>query len=287
MTRPRLEEYQRQFTDNLLSEHIHFDSSNNLLKHLVPKYVDSELEGSDKNDSAYEEAIERLSIYRNNVILSLITAMADTYPVVKRLLGEEFFNAVAVKFVRQFPPKQPSLLFYGGDFIEFIGHFPACSEFSYLSDVAKLEWMTVRAFHAADEQLFDSNLLAGVAPESLTEVSFSLQPSVQFMASSWPIDSIWEENLKDEVATLNLEELAGCNLLIYRHQLQVQVVNLTADCYNFVTAFGEGKTIASAWEYTLSQQQLENRAELDENELTGMLGYLLSLGIFSNAELPD
>lgn len=283
MTRPRLKEYQGQFADNLFSEQIQFDSSNNLLAHLVPMYADSAVVDS---DDANQEAIERFTIYRNNVILSLITAMADTYPVVKRLLGEEFFNAVAVKFVRQFPPKQPSLLFYGEEFIEFISNFPACSKYPYLSDVAKLEWMTVRAFHAADEQLFDSNLLADVAPESLTEVSFSLQPSVQFMTSSWPIDSIWEENLKDEVATLNLEELAGCNLLVYRQQLQVQVVNLTADCYNFVTAFSEAKDIASAWEYALSQQQLENRAELDENELAGMLGYLLSLGIFSSAELP-
>lgn len=282
MTAPTLNEYQNQVADDLLSGELIVDESHNVLSHIVPMFNDS-----GKGDLTNLEAIERFTIYRNNVILSLITAMADTYPVIKRLLGDEFFNAIAKEFVRNNPPQKPSLLFYGEDFIDFIRHFPACSEMPYLADVAKLEWYNVRAFHAADEPLFDNNLLATVAPESLAEVSFTLQSSVYLMCSDWPVDTIWEENLKEEVATLNIEDYAANNLLIYRHELQVQVINLQIDCYHFLYAFSEGKDITNAWDYTVTQQQLDNRDDLDESELSAMLGYLLSLGLFSSANLPS
>ncbi len=35
----------------------------------------------------------RFSVYRNNVQGSLINALADSYPVVQQLVGEEFFAA--------------------------------------------------------------------------------------------------------------------------------------------------------------------------------------------------
>ena len=89
-----------------------------------------------------------------------IPHIARNFPLLRGILGEEFFNAIAKEFVRENPPHKPSLLFYGEDFIDFIRNFPACSEMLYLADVAKLEWFNVRAFHAADEQLLDNNLLA-------------------------------------------------------------------------------------------------------------------------------
>ena len=57
--------------------------------------------------------------------------------------------------------------------------------------------------------------------------------------------------------------------------------------YHFLYAFSEGKDISKAWDYTVTQQQLDNRDDLDESELSGMLGYILSLGLFSSANLPS
>ena len=42
----------------------------------------------------------RLAVYRNNVVSSLIDALADTFPVVQQLVGEEFFRAMAGVFAR-------------------------------------------------------------------------------------------------------------------------------------------------------------------------------------------
>ena len=272
MVSPTLENYQRMFSKNLLSSQFSYDESEEFLAHLQPMFGEK---GREK------EAEDRFSIYRNNVTLSLSEAIADTFPVVRRLIGDDCFNAAAVAFIRAHPPSQPSLLFYGEGFIDFIKTWPACSELDYLSDVAKLEWKYIRAFHAEDKSLMDNATLQQIAPELLGEVVFSIHPSVYLMDSKWPVDSIWEENLKQEVATLDLKILSPGNLLIYRQKGQVQVVNLSVECFNFLTALTEGKSISDAWQKTLKQQQHENRPVIDENELSGMLGYLLGLSLFT------
>ena len=58
----------------------------------------------------------RFQVYRNNVVASLIDALADTFPVTLELVGDTFFRAMAGVFVRGCPPRSPILAFYGDDF---------------------------------------------------------------------------------------------------------------------------------------------------------------------------
>lgn len=58
----------------------------------------------------------RFAVHRNNVVSSLIEAMAETFPVVRALVGPEFFHAMAGVFVRQHPPRSRVLAHYGCDF---------------------------------------------------------------------------------------------------------------------------------------------------------------------------
>lgn len=276
MTAPSLSQYQKIFTDSILSKVLDSDATDPLLTHIMPMFENSE-DG--------DEAVNRLAIYRNNVILSLSTAVADTFPVVKRLIGDACFNAAAIAFAREHPPEQPSLLFYGEKFIDFIKSYPPCKDISYLADVALLEWNYIRAFHAENVTLLDKTTLQQIVPESLGDVAFNIHPSVQIMQSDWPVDTIWEENLKPVVGTIDLQNLSASHLLIYRHELQVQVVNLTSECFNLLKALLDGESIANAWAYTLEKQQQENKPAMDDSELIGMLGYLLSLSLFTSAQI--
>ncbi|MCP3675172.1 MAG: DUF2063 domain-containing protein [Gammaproteobacteria bacterium] len=271
-----LDEYQKVFTENVLADQLHYEGSEDFFGHFIPLF--------DKEESS-NEAVDRFGIYRNNVILSLSVAIADTFPVVKRLIGDRCFEAAAIAFVRKHPPAQPSLLFYGKEFIHFIKDYPACTELGYLSDIAQLEWNYIRAFHAKDSTLLENETLQQIALESLGDAAFDIHPSVQLMQSDWPIDTIWEENLKQDVEIIDLEKFSKCKLLIYRQELHVQVVNLTPECFHFLLALTEGKSILDAWSYTLEQQQLEQGTELNESELSGMLGYLLSLSLFTSVKL--
>jgi len=68
-------------------------------------------------------AIKRYNVYRNNVTVSLINALAATYPAVQRITGVEFFRVMARFHVRATPPTSPLLFEYGRDFPAFIRIF--------------------------------------------------------------------------------------------------------------------------------------------------------------------
>jgi hypothetical protein len=93
----------------------------------------------------------RFAVYRNNLVVSLVDALADTYPVVQEMVGVEFFRAMAREFVRVQPPASPVLAHYGAGFAEFIEDFPPAAGLPYLPDLARLELMRVEVYHAADD----------------------------------------------------------------------------------------------------------------------------------------
>jgi len=66
---------------------------------------------------------QRFAVYRNNVAIGLIEALEARFPVVRRLVGEEFFTAMARVFVQAHPPRSPLLMIYGDSFPQFIAGF--------------------------------------------------------------------------------------------------------------------------------------------------------------------
>src|SRR5271163_5216968 len=68
-------------------------------------------------------AVKRYNVYRNNVTVSLIDALAAIFPATQRITGAEFFRAMARFYVRATPPQSPLLFEYGRDFPDFIDRY--------------------------------------------------------------------------------------------------------------------------------------------------------------------
>ena len=64
-------------------------------------------------------AAARFGIYANHLRVTLIGALAATFPVVRQLVGDPFFRAVAGRYVREAPPAHPCLFEYGNGFPAF------------------------------------------------------------------------------------------------------------------------------------------------------------------------
>ena len=58
-------------------------------------------------------APKRFSVYRNNVASSLTRALEAAFPTVRKLVGDEFFAAMAGVFLRAHPPQSRMLMLYG------------------------------------------------------------------------------------------------------------------------------------------------------------------------------
>lgn len=135
----------------------------------------------------------RFAVYRNNVVVSLIDALADTYPVVAQLVGETFFRAMAREYVCAHPPSTPVLAHYGGDFAAFIEGFPPAAPVPYLADVARVEWAYLQALHAPDAPVLTAAALqAALAdPERLPALRLHLHPSLHVLRLRHAAVSIW------------------------------------------------------------------------------------------------
>jgi hypothetical protein len=136
----------------------------------------------------------RFRIYRNNVAMGLISALSTRYPVVKRLVGDEFFAEMARSYVRAEPPRSPILLYYGESFASFINEFEPARPIPYLGAVARVEWARGVAYHAADVSPIGAAAFAAIMPEQLGALRLTMHPSMSVVRSAFPVYSIWKVN---------------------------------------------------------------------------------------------
>src|SRR4030088_261014 len=74
---------------------------------------------------------DRLDIYRNTFLQSLTKVLRLCFPVVQRLVGEEFFEGTVQVFIAEHPPKAAWLEQYGGEFPGFLRTFPPATSIAY------------------------------------------------------------------------------------------------------------------------------------------------------------
>lgn len=155
---------------------------------------------------------QRLQIYRNHVRISLREALAATFPVVQRLVGEAYFATAARHFILVHPPANPVLAEYGAAFPAFLETTPNAP--AYLADVARLEWALNVAFHAPDAAALEARHLAGLAPQAYAALRLVPLPSVTILASPHPIQAIWRANQPDADGAVDATD--GQAVLVWR-----------------------------------------------------------------------
>ncbi|MTI45004.1 putative DNA-binding protein [Roseibium hamelinense] len=217
---------------------------------------------------------KRFNVYRNNVIVSLVEALAHTFPAVQQLVGEEYFAALARSFVIENPPKSPVLIWYGREFGAYLDAFPPLSAYPYLGDVARLEWGWLQSFHSADACPLDPARLASVSPNLVGEVRFEIHPACRMIASIWPVLSLVQANRFGGVCSkpINLDNPEA--VLVTRPDIKVQLSCLPNGAVTFFNALTNGKTFSDA----------AALASFDDSrfELEATLGLFLGQGVFTD-----
>lgn len=191
----------------------------------------------------------RFAVYRNNVVSSLIDALAETFPVAQALVGEEFFRAMASVFVRSHPPKSRLLAFYGNDFPSFIEAFEPAQTLPYLADVARLEMARVRAYHAMDAEPVAPALVQAALsrPDQLPDLRLRLHPSTQVIESSHAVVSIWAAHQDEAGLDLGAVDVAQPEqALILRPALDVIVIRLDPGGASLCDALQGGMPLGEA-----------------------------------------
>jgi len=187
----------------------------------------------------------RFAVYRNNVCVGLIDALAERFPVCRQLVGDEFFRAMARRYMREVLPRTPMLFEYGDRFATFVASFEPARELPYLSDIARLEYAIGQAYHAENAAPLPMDVIRTLPLDRLEEATATLHPSTHVVASKYPIVSIWRRHMSNEpMAPLELDR--GEEALVVRPELAVVVAVLPAGGSAFVHALNAGRTFERA-----------------------------------------
>lgn len=190
-------------------------------------------------------APDRIDIYRNTFLTTLVRALRLCYPAVRKLVGDAFFEGTADIFVREHLPQAAYLDLYGGEFSEFLEGFEPARGLPFLADVARLEWAVNRALHAPDAGPLDLQALAALTADGTSRIRLTPHPSVRWLRLGYPADIIWRAVLdRDDgaLAALDLDD-GPAHLLVERRATGVVVGRLDEASWTFGARLGRGELL--------------------------------------------
>lgn len=187
----------------------------------------------------------RFAVYRNNVAAALIGALEARYPVTRRLVGDDFFRAMAGAHVAAAKPRTPVMIHYGDEFPAFVAGFePACA-LPYLADVAALENAWVEAYHSAEAAPLTLAALAQIAPERWDGLRFIFHPAARLLRFAYPAASLWAAHQTD-APPAPPAQWSPEDALIARPGAEVTVRALPEGGYELFAALRDGATLGEA-----------------------------------------
>lgn len=207
-------------------------------------------------------ASKRFDVYRNNVAVSLSDALETAFPVVRKLVGDEFFRAMAGVYLRKHPPQSPLMMFYGEAMPQFLSRFQPAKSIGYLPDIAKVELAIRHAYHAADATPVAPQALGEIAPDALMSAKLRIAPAIQTVVSDFPIHAIYRANTMNDAPKPVMQAEA---VLITRAGFDPEIHPINAAAATCIEALKKGQSLGQAM------------ASADDTlDLGAVLGLLLS-----------
>jgi Putative DNA-binding domain len=194
----------------------------------------------------------RLGVYFSNVHHNLLEALRAVYPVVERLISERFFAYAASRYIHDHPSASGDIQRFGSTFPAFLAHFAPAAPLAYLADIAALEWLMHKVFHAADHAPLALARLASLPGMDCSTLRFRLNPACRLFASDYPVLKIWQINQPGGDPNETVDAGAGGDrLLIRRVGFAVDLEPLGRGEFAMLQALLDGEPVDDAYERAL------------------------------------
>ncbi len=125
---------------------------------------------------------ERLELYHRQYWFRVLDSVADDFPVLRKMAGEEKFWEMMEAYLRTFPSGSFTLRHLGRSMAKFVADWGGLDETKqrWFSAVAELEYAAMEAFEAAERE--------PLPPERLANETLELQPHVRLIEMPVPAD---------------------------------------------------------------------------------------------------
>jgi hypothetical protein len=191
----------------------------------------------------------QIAIYRNNLREGFRKALALGFPVIERLVGEDYFRQLALSFQAEHPSHCGDLHPIGEPFAQFLHLRFDDTQYAYLSDVAALEWAYQQASVAADAPPFDPEALRETPPDLYGQIRFTLHPACGLLRSPYPVLRIWAVNQSDAADGEVVDLSSGGDFVLIRRAAEgVQMRRIGAADFAILDAFSQAAVLGDALE---------------------------------------
>jgi uncharacterized protein (UPF0276 family) len=198
---------------------------------------------------AAAHAGHRLALYRGNLTATWAKTLSSAYPVLRRLVGEEFFTALTRVYGMANPSDSPDLNHFGAGFAGFLETFEHVAQYPYLPDMARLEWALHRGHYAQDATGLAAASLDAVGPEQLEQARLQLHPACTVLASQWDIAGLWLAHQGEGEGDFPAAFHEGSRYLVARPRWKCALLPLGEGEHAALTALAAGATFGEALDH--------------------------------------
>lgn len=188
--------------------------------------------------------LPRLSIYRNNFLMSLTAALEVTFPVTRTLADPRFFAYAAHEFIMREPPAEPRLSDYGKGFPRFLKAFPACHHHPLIGEMAALEWAISACTNAGEEVSIPISGASLIDAEN----GVVLASSLQFVLARHDVLDLWRAHKRHDAKLKSVRSRGGYRVAVMRNGEDIQFIPLSKQRYIFWRMLRKGASLERATE---------------------------------------
>ena len=183
----------------------------------------------------------RLGIYYKAYRLRMIEALANTYPILKALLGDDLFEKTARSYIENYPSTVRNMRCVGDQMSAHINK--TLPQYPIAVEIAAFEWGLSLAFDAKDAPILTLQDLVNIPPENWADLRFQFHPSMQLFTFKLNVLRLWQALNNNEAIPKIIQINEDC--IVWRKDLNSHYRSLESAehaAIQYVTAgasFGE------------------------------------------------
>jgi hypothetical protein len=191
---------------------------------------------------------EQADLYREQFWLRHVASLAEDYPGLRALIGEEAFDALAHAYLSAHPPRTPSLRDLGAQLRAFAATWSGLEERRDAAlEMLGYEQCFIDLFDGADAPPLDAKKLQSIGEDAWERARIALHPLLARMRLAWPVHMFRLSALSGDAPPPFPEPRAVC-LVLYRRDNIIQYDELEPPAFALLDALGRGVPLGAACE---------------------------------------
>ena len=160
-------------------------------------------------------SVERLEIYNRVYWFRILSSLADDFPGLRAVVGQEKFDKIILAYLTELPSESFTLRDLGSRLEKWLRRHPEFTpgQEQIALDMVRLEWADIEAFDAAEYPRLTQQELQGLGEDPV----FQLQPNLILLDLAYPVDELLLAIRKDSEADGEQENDISSNIVVMEH----------------------------------------------------------------------